>query len=252
MWYSRARRGQHEAAERVSPDEGEALRQAGQMLRAGDENRWLAAQFAGPARARLLALFAVSHEIGRIPDLIREPQLGEIRLAWWRDEIAAAAAGGPFAAPALAAAHRSGLFERLSPEGFEALIKAAARLLYDRSFAALDDMQNWLRGRDGALAALSAELGGSVRADEREALMDAGTAYGLAVSGPRLAPHIEGAPSAARALYESAAARLATLDDAAFAAALHLALTPSYLKAAAPGALARRVRLFRARLAGRL
>ena len=46
------------------------------------------------AQPGLLALAAFLAEIGRIPATVSEPMLGEIRLQWWRDTIAAVARGG--------------------------------------------------------------------------------------------------------------------------------------------------------------
>ncbi|MBI1384439.1 MAG: hypothetical protein GC150_05970 [Rhizobiales bacterium] len=44
-------------------------------------------------RPQLLALAAYEGEVSRVPDLVSEAMLGEIRLQWWRDAVAAAAAG---------------------------------------------------------------------------------------------------------------------------------------------------------------
>ncbi len=59
-----------------------------------DRDRFQTALFA-PARHReaLFALYAFNYEIARVRETITEPMLGQIRLQWWREVIAAAFAG---------------------------------------------------------------------------------------------------------------------------------------------------------------
>jgi len=64
------------------------------MLRDHDYDRWLSVMFAPPeARRHLTALYAFAHEAARIRDIVSEPQLGEIRLQWWREVIDGGRAG---------------------------------------------------------------------------------------------------------------------------------------------------------------
>src|SRR5690348_14103782 len=64
------------------------------LVRMEDRDRYLSALFA-PAdkRKHLFALYALNIEIARIPELVREPAMGEIRLQWWRDALDGIAAG---------------------------------------------------------------------------------------------------------------------------------------------------------------
>jgi 15-cis-phytoene synthase len=70
--------------------------------RAGEPDRYLAALLAPlSARPHLLALAAFLSELARVPARVkREPAMGQIRLQWWRDAIAApegAGTGNPVA-----------------------------------------------------------------------------------------------------------------------------------------------------------
>lgn len=58
------------------------------LARAGEPERYIAATLA-PAEHRpaLIALAAFSADLRRIPSLVKEPMMGEIRLQWWRDAI---------------------------------------------------------------------------------------------------------------------------------------------------------------------
>jgi phytoene synthase len=64
------------------------------VVRAGDKDVFLATLFAPEtAQPHLLALHAFSIEVARVPYLVSEPQIGEIRLQWWADTLAAIATG---------------------------------------------------------------------------------------------------------------------------------------------------------------
>src|SRR3981189_3867719 len=67
------------------------------LVRHHDRDRYQTALFA-PARRReaLLALYAFNYEIARVRETVTQPMLGQIRLQWWRENIAAAFEGGPF------------------------------------------------------------------------------------------------------------------------------------------------------------
>jgi 15-cis-phytoene synthase len=58
------------------------------QVRAVDEDRWLASRFA-PAfvRKRLIAIYAINHEIARIAETVCDATLGQIRFTWWREAL---------------------------------------------------------------------------------------------------------------------------------------------------------------------
>src|SRR5437773_8160214 len=84
---------------------------AGAFLRQHDPLRFIADLFARePARSRLFALHAFAAEIAAIPERVREPMAGEVRLQWWREAIDRKdPAGHPLAAALLRAATAAGL-----------------------------------------------------------------------------------------------------------------------------------------------
>ena len=60
-----------------------------QLVRRTDEDRWLASRFApADVRADLIALYALNYEVARTVEVVSQPTLGDIRLAWWREAIA--------------------------------------------------------------------------------------------------------------------------------------------------------------------
>ena len=46
-------------------------------------------------REALFALYAFNYEIARVRETVTQPMLGQIRLQWWRENIAAAFGDGP-------------------------------------------------------------------------------------------------------------------------------------------------------------
>ena len=95
------------------------------FVRAHDRDRYLSALLARePARSQLMALYAADIELRSIPRRVSEPLVGEMRLQWWRDTIAALCEGRPSGNPradALMPAIQSG---RLPLAAFEQMIEA--------------------------------------------------------------------------------------------------------------------------------
>jgi phytoene synthase len=155
------------------------------IARDGDLDRYVSALFAPrAAREHLFALYAFNVELARIGEQVSEPQLGEIRLQWWRDALDRACAGETTGHPV---ADALGLAVRecdLSRQSLADLIDArrfdvSVRVMPDT--AALDD---YLGKTAGALFKLASEvcIAGGRAADARaleQAVRAAGIAYGL-------------------------------------------------------------------------
>lgn len=226
---------------------------ASALLRGADEDRWLSTRYAPTAtRDRLTALFLLYHEIERVPEAVKEPPIGEIRLQWWRDAIAAAAQGeGPRGHPALDAARAARLFDIVAPAEFEPIIEARAHLFYEPWFDSPEALAVWSSRPEGELARLAVRIADPASAAPEDALRAAAAAFATVRGRSLLArpdDTLDGVLAAAR---ENAGA-LRSLGDAARAAVLYLALTRVYARTPRPGAAARRWRLFSAFLTGDL
>ena len=229
------------------------MRYCDDLIKAGDEDRWLTTRFAPEAlRARLLALFAFHAEIERIPHAVSEPPLGEIRLQWWREAIDEIVnAKQPRAHPVVQAMAATGACEKDAAPLMLGMIEARARLLYGDAFGSIEELARWCEETEGALAVAAAR---SYAAPSAVAVSRAGAAYGLARHGGALAPALAAdiKPYAEEALRE-AASSLAGLEEAAASPLLYITLARRYLgKARAPSPLSKRLRLFRAAATGRL
>ena len=155
---------------------------------AREPDRYLAATLA-PAELRydLIALAAFAAEISRVPDLVREPLAGEIRLQWWRDALIGgsgdAAAGHPVAVAMRAAIARFAL----PTEIVERVIDAQADALHGERPIDERAMRKRLAASEGGVFQLAARIcagdvadyDSSNREDDARTADLAGLAYGL-------------------------------------------------------------------------
>lgn len=152
------------------------------LVRRHDRDRFQTALFA-PARQReaLFALYAFNYEIARVPEIVGEPMLGQIRLQWWREVIAGAFAGEPprrhvVTVPLADAIREFGL----SREYLDRLVDTRERDLDPappRGFAALEE---YAEGTSAALVLLALEILGERQPAARDAGRAVGVGYALA------------------------------------------------------------------------
>jgi phytoene synthase len=149
------------------------------LVREHDRPRYYAALFAPAAvRADLFAIYGFAAEIARVPDLVSEPTLGEMRLEWWRSALT----GGSDAAgtPAVRAVRHAVERHSLPLAPLEAMIAARTADLYSNAPASMTDLEGRLGETESALFQLAAIVLGAAGPDSAEAAGHAGIAYGLA------------------------------------------------------------------------
>lgn len=229
----------------------------------------MAARLAPAAtRARLIALYAVNYEIARVSETTKEPHVGAIRFAWWREAVKAVAAGAPApahpAAEALAAAHRE---SPLPLTIFEVMLDARTRDFEAQPFATWQEQTDYADATAGALMTLALATCGGRHDDLAR---DAGRAWALAgllrarsfweARGrsvfPAEARDREGAArlmeNTARQAYARAKAAARGLSSELFPALGYAALVPVYLRKHERARIARQIALIGASLTGRI
>jgi phytoene synthase len=150
------------------------------IARAGDPDRALAALFAPrEARADLFDLYAFNVELARIAEQVSEPELGAMRLQWWREALERTAKGEGIGHPVADALGATLAQRRLSPERIEALIDARAFDVATKIMPDCNALEAYLRDTAGALFALGAECLGARGPSLEPASSQAGLAYGL-------------------------------------------------------------------------
>jgi 15-cis-phytoene synthase len=131
-----------------------------ELVRRVDEDRWLAARFAdGPGRERLNALYAFVYEVSRIPEAVREPDLGAIRLQWWRDAVDGLFQGKSSADNDVVAG-LGGLIEWASLDRalIDGLIDAREKDLEERPFENWPEFEAYVDATAGAVIRLAAKV----------------------------------------------------------------------------------------------
>jgi phytoene synthase len=243
------------------------------QVRRADEDRWLASRFAPEAaRARLIAIYALHHEIARTAEIVSEPAIGDIRLQWWREALAEALEGrAPRAHPVLAALVAVQRETPLPEALLFGLVDARRR---DLDAAPLENwaaLERYVDATAGAVVRLGLAICGGDGAKHDGMATAAGRAWGycgllraaahLRARGRSVLPADHPDPHAMLARAQAAhadAQRLSrTLPSASFAAIGYVALVPAYLRALERGRtdtnlLARQLRLLGASATGRL
>ncbi len=156
--------------------------------RAHDFDRYLAALL-GPREARddLVTLAATLGEIARVPALVKEPMMGEVRLTWWRDELAKPADAEPGGHPVADAMRAVIARHGLPKDAIEGLTEARVLDLYADPVTTEADLLAYLDATEGAGFGLAARILGLP--DDEAVLTAAGRAFGLTrllLSLPRL------------------------------------------------------------------
>lgn len=153
------------------------------QLRRQDRDRFVTTLLAPASRRQaLIALYVVNLELARIQDLVHEPMLGEIRLQWWQDGLAALTAGRTTQSashPALAVLAAPLSEQHLALPLFEGLVEARQDEL--RAIAPADAAEMTARAdrTGGTLAELALELLGAATPSARQAARHVGTAWSL-------------------------------------------------------------------------
>jgi NADH dehydrogenase [ubiquinone] 1 alpha subcomplex assembly factor 6 len=152
------------------------------LVRRHDRDRFQTVLFAPVARREaLFALYAFNYEIARVRESVTQSMLGQIRLQWWRENIAAAFEGGAIrhhpVAEALTAAIRD---LRLSRDHFDRLIDGRETDMEDEPPATLAALEDYAEATSARLVYLALEVLGVHDAPASDAGLHVGIAYSLA------------------------------------------------------------------------
>jgi 15-cis-phytoene synthase len=151
-------------------------------VRQFDKDRFLATLFAPEDKQQhLFALHAFNVEITRVPLLVSEPQIGEIRLQWWHDTVESIFRDEPQDHPIAAALAQTIRHCGLSKVPLLNLIEAHRFDLYSDPMPTILDLEGYLGETSSVLVQLACQIlspDDAVKAPEASGY--AGVAYGLA------------------------------------------------------------------------
>lgn len=147
-----------------------------------DRDHWLACLFA-PAESRphLHALYAFAREAARVPEIVSQPALGEIRLQWWIEALEGQRAGEAAAHPVAAALLDTIARFNLPSSALIALLEVRRFDLYADPMPSLNDLEGYCGETCSALLRLAALIvAGGRDPGGADAAGHAGVALGLA------------------------------------------------------------------------
>ncbi|MCE2510788.1 MAG: squalene/phytoene synthase family protein [Alphaproteobacteria bacterium] len=150
-------------------------------VRQFDQDRYLTALFAPEeSRQGLYALYAFNLEIAQIPEIAREPLVGEIRLEWWRETIAAAYEGTPPEHAVAACLAETIRTHGLTRSCFDRLLDARSFDQERRPPASADELKIYAEATSSNLVRLALEvLGVPKNAATEKAALAIGVAWAL-------------------------------------------------------------------------
>jgi len=243
------------------------------LVRRVDPERWLASRFiADPERrAVVVAIYALNYELARVGETVTQALTGEIRLAWWREQLEAAIAGAKTSPhPVLLALAPDLASGRLPPALLDALVEARHADFEAAPFADDAALARYMDGTAGAVMGLAARalspdaplravveagrawsLAGLYRARERWLERDRSwipASWGALDDGS-LSERVQAEVASA---LDASRRELKALDVAAFPAIAYVGLAAGYARGRAPGELAIRARLLWATVTGRI
>lgn len=152
------------------------------LVRRHDRDRFQTVLFAPAARREaLFALYAFNYEIARVREMVTQPMLGQIRLQWWRESIAAAFEGGTTRHHPVVAALTTTIRQLpLTREHFDRLIDARESDLADEPPASLTALEGYAEATSSRLVYLALEALEAHAPPAVEAARHIGIGYALA------------------------------------------------------------------------
>ncbi len=147
-------------------------------LKKTDPDRYRAAVFADEERReKLFLLYAFHMELARVPELVSEPMIGQIRYQWWREAIMEVYETQSVRKHEITTPLRVLLLENDIPRFWvDQLIDGRERDIDPRPFEGLTEAQDYCANTSGALMKIAVKLCGS---DTNEGVEAAGIAWGL-------------------------------------------------------------------------
>jgi 15-cis-phytoene synthase len=129
------------------------------IVRQSHRARYISTLFAPDnMREHLFALYAFDAEIRRIPYLVSEPQIGEIRLQWWSDSLDAIYADAKVDHPIAAALGEAIKIGHLPKQPLQNLIEAHSRDLYADAMPSVNDLEGYLGETNSAIIQMAAQI----------------------------------------------------------------------------------------------
>lgn len=204
-----------------------------------DPDRYRAAMLAdGEAQSRLLLIYGFHSELAKIPELVSETMIGEIRYQWWRDAVEEIYSGKPvrkheITSPLAVLIQETGL-----PRFWlDRLIDGRARDLDPTPFKDMSAARDYARATSGVLAQIGCFVlnpdfnnDAALLAGEAWGITGLARAYRYYYSGMLSQLEFSQMLTAADESYQQAAADLGRLPAGVMPALAYMSTIPKFLK----------------------
>jgi len=209
-----------------------------ERVKQSDADRVRAAYFSQEgSRARLMLLYAFHLELAKVPELVSEPMIGQIRYQWWREAVAEIYETDAVRKHEITTPLRTLLLDCDVPRFWiDQLIDGRERDIDPRPFETLSEAKDYSANTSGVLMKIAVKVLG---ADPHEAVEQAGTSWGL-TGLARAYPYyhqsmlsavsFEEICAAAEKQYRLAKREMNSVKTDIFPAIAYTALIPPYLK----------------------
>ena len=149
-----------------------------ERVKQADADRVRSAYFAQEdARRRLMLLYAFHLELAKVPELVSEPMIGQIRYQWWREAVAEIYETNAVRKHEITTPLRTLLLDYDVPRFWiDQLIDGRERDIDPRPFETLAEAKAYSANTSGVLMKIAVKLLGT---DPDESVEKAGTAWGL-------------------------------------------------------------------------
>lgn len=163
------------------------------MMPGLDPDVMIALAYVKPRFSRIFsAIFRLDHALGRVVAATREPMVGQVRLAWWRDNLLLFQQGKPVAAEPVLQALADGLDGVMLHQNLSTMVEGWD-ILFESMPLSRDQLATYARLRGGTLFGALAALAGL---SDTESAAAVGARWALA----DFARHCTDAPTAADAI----------------------------------------------------
>ncbi|MEP6343498.1 MAG: squalene/phytoene synthase family protein [Maricaulaceae bacterium] len=208
-------------------------------LRAVDPDRYRSALLADETqRERLMVIYAFHSELAKIPELVSETMIGEIRYQWWRDVVEEIYKGGAVRSHEVATPLSTVLRETNVPRFWvDRLIDGRARDLDPTPFVNMEAARDYTAQTSGLLAQIAAHVlapdfdsDGAAQAGQAWGMTGLARAYRYYHAGMLSQVDFADILAASRGQYQLAQDQTQKMSPLVMPALAYVATVPSFLK----------------------
>ncbi|KAI8925781.1 isoprenoid synthase domain-containing protein [Entophlyctis helioformis] len=153
------------------------------LVRTHDYENYLANIFTpSRSRAAAVAIRAFNVETAQIRDIVSEPNIGKMRIQWWRDGIDKTFKGSPPSHPVMQTIARTLETTRLSQTWFKKILNAREAYMQDKQYDTIAELEDYAENTSSSVTYLHLEALGLQNVHAEHAASHIGKAIGICIA----------------------------------------------------------------------